>query len=449
MKKALFSTAIMAAVTFGATGQENYGNTPEQQRECMEALSVYRSFRDQENLKDAYTTWQTACKVCPVNVSERLYSDGVRFVKEEFKMAQQAKAQDRMKNLIDSLFWSYDMRMTHFAATDRKPLNRCEVLAFKASDWVTYRPAQMEEALKMFKESIDCLKENSSATALSGYYITLHKLIDKAVDARKRELRETIISDYLMIIDYCDFGINNSDGKSKEGFEKAKFNVDEIFVLFAQCDDMMPILKEKRAADPGNIDLLKKSLKLMNKKDCSDDPVYLKWAEELLQIEPGHEAAYSIGMGYLKKNDLGNAQKYLDQAVELGKDSPDLPNYLLKAGQVASANKNLNKARQYANRLIQMGKNIGEAYILLGDCAAGQTGCDDGFGGRSIYWVACDYYETARSKDSSVSDKAAKKISQTKTYWPKKADVFTQSLGVGEKFHVDCLGADTIIRVAD
>lgn len=447
MKKRTAILALALTVTAVAGAQENYGSSPEQQRACMEALSVYRSFRDQENFKEAYNAWKTTCKECPENVNERLYSDGVRFIKEEYKVAQKNQNKARLTSLTDSLFWAYDMRIKHFPSTDKNPQNGCEIKAYKASDMLVFKPNDLDEALKIFKEVIECMGDKTSPIALSGYYVTLHKLIDKSVDARKKELRDQIISDYLVINDYIDNGIMRTEGKTKEGYEKAKNNIDEIFVLFARCEDMLPVLKEKVGSDPNNMELKKKALGLMNKKECVDDPVYLKWAQEIHDLDPSHPSAYSIAMGMAKNSDWTQALKYLEQAVDLCKDCPDRANYLLKAGQVASAAKNNAKARSYANQLIQMGKNVGEAYILLGDLAAGSSGnCNDVFGGKSVFWVAVDYYEMARAKDASVSEKAGKKISQYKAYWPTKQDTFGNNLKEGEKYMVECLGVETTVR---
>lgn len=448
MKKRISILGLASVLAFTSNAQEEqYGSTPEQQRVCMEALSVYRSFRDQENFKDAYGSWRTACKTCPENVSERLYSDGVKFIKEEFKAAQKNQNKARMSSLTDSLFWAYDMRIKNFPATDKNPQNGCEIKAYKASDMLVFKPSELETTLNLFAEVIDCMKEKTSPIALSGYYVTLHKLIDKADETRKKEIRNKIIADYLTINEYIDSGIMRSEGKTKEGYEKAKGNIDEIFVLFARCEDMLPVLKEKVNSDPNNVDLKKKALSLMNKKDCTEDPVYLKWAEEVFKTDPGHEAAYSIAMGYVKSSDFSTALKFLEQAIDLCKDCPDRYNYILKAGQVASAAKSSGKARSYANQLIQAGQMLGEAYIIMGDLAAGSSGnCNDAFGGKSVFWVAVDYYETARAKDSSVSEKASNKIAQYRAYWPLKSDIFGNNFQEGERYSVECLGVETTVR---
>jgi hypothetical protein len=54
----------------------------------------------------------------------------------------------------------------------------------------------------------------------------------------------------------------------------------------AQCEDMVPVLSEKIAADTANFELKKKVLRLLNQKDCTDNDLYLPVAEAVHAQEP-------------------------------------------------------------------------------------------------------------------------------------------------------------------
>lgn len=446
----LFMAVPVMAQDDDADEGDKYGDTPEQRQLCMESLSIYRSFRDQKNLDQAYITWRTACETCPPDVSERLYSDGAKFLRNEIKKAYTAKDMERTKMMIDSLMTVYDMRIEHFGSTSKKPDNACTIKGLKASDMYSYqRKAKLKELNALFKESVDCKKENSLAGVLSGYYISLYDLFKEAEGEERKTYQQDLITEYLPLQEYCDYGITNSSKDSqKQGYEKAKNNIDEIFVLISNCEDMVPVLEEKIGANPEDFDLMQKALRLMNAKNCTDTDFYLEVAQKVHEKEPSAPSGYALGQGFAKKSQLSKALGYFEQAAELCGDCPDRETYFLKAGQVASALKQSSKARSYARKVLDINPNSGEAYLLIGDAIAGMSAsCDDGkLGARSVYWLATDYYQRAKSVDSSVAEKANKKIRAVSAQYPSRTDLFAYSLKDGDKFTVPCMGEETTIR---
>lgn len=430
-----------------AQDQSQYGETEEQQIACMEALSVTNSFKSQKNTKDAYRAWRKACEVCPPDVKESLYMDGVRFIKEEMQ-AEKDKA--RKLVLADSLMIVYDWRMEHFAKTERNPNNRCVVLGFKAGDFSRLFSSKTAESYAMYKEAFECLKEESSAGVISGYYLALFDMYKGAEGKEKSGYLSDLLTDYLALQDYVEINLKNSDDERvTDGFEKARNNLDEIFVQIAECDQMVPVLEQKVADAPTDVELKKKVLRLMNRKDCSDSDFFNDVAKAVYAVEPEHSSAYAISKNLLKAGEYGEALRYLEEAVSNCGDCSELETYLLRAGQVASVQKQLTKARNYAKRVQSMNPKNGQAIILEGDIIFAMSGqCDDGaLGARSVYWLAADYYARAKSIDPSVSDAATKKIAVAKGQFPSKEDIFKVTKKEGETFIVPCLGEETTIRV--
>lgn len=443
-------TALFALPATAQEDNPKYGETPEQRLKCLEALSIYRSFRDQKNYDQAYITWQTACEVCPPIVSERLYTDGAKFLRKEIKKAYKAKDMERTKLMIDSLMTVYDLRMANFGASAGDPKNECKIKGLKASDMYSYqRKNKLEELNSLFKESIDCTKENTLAGILSGYYISLYDLYKDAEGDAKKKYQQDLLTEYLPLQDYCEYGINNSSKeRTVEGYKKAKNNIDEIFVLISNCGDMVPVLEEKIAADPENTDLKKKALRLMNAKDCTEGDMYLQIAEDVHSIEPSAPSAYAIGQGYVKKNELSKSLQYFEEAAELCTDCGDKETFLLKAGQVASAMKRTSTARSYANKILEINPKSGEAFLLIGDAIAGMAAsCDDGkLGASSVYWLATDYYNKAKRMDSEVTEKANKKIRSVSGQFPSREILFGYGIKDGDDFTVPCTGEKTTVR---
>ena len=89
MTRFITSLLLLALTMTGsallAQDDSKYGDTPEQQAACKENLSLYETYYKQKNYVDAYPFWQTACEVCPPQVSQNMYIKGVNLLKRQMK----------------------------------------------------------------------------------------------------------------------------------------------------------------------------------------------------------------------------------------------------------------------------------------------------------------------------------------------------------------------------
>lgn len=453
----LLTLGLAFSFSLSVTAQDNskYGETEQQQLECMESLSVYTSFKKQKNYDDAYIAWQKACDVCPENVKEGLYIDGARFIKDQMK---KTKDEARKVALFDSLMANYDKRMEMFPTTSKRPYNKAYIMGFKADDYNRYVGDDVADAkvnaYHMYKEALEGMQVKAGAATLSGYYLSLYYTWKQAEGEEKKKYNEDLYTDYLMLQDFIDEKIKNNSGdedeedegdnKAIERLEKARLNIDQVFVTIADCESMIPVLMEKVKNNPEDFDAKRKALRLMNKKECTDGAFYLEMAQAVDAKEPSASSKYSIGILLAKESKYSESLKYLEEAAEMCGDCPDLEIYLLKAGQVASVLNQSGKARSYASKVLQVNPKSGEAYLLQGD-AISSSSVTDKFGGRSRYWLATDYYNRAKSVDGSLAERANKKIANASKQYPTKEDIFTQGLKEGASFTV--LGESTTIRV--
>jgi tetratricopeptide (TPR) repeat protein len=447
MKNIVFSLIASTLLIPSMVAQgDKYGETEEQQTLCKENLVVYRDFRDQKNYEAAYKPWQKACEICPPTVSQRLYSDGAKFFKAFIKTE---KDETRKAVLVDSLMMMYDLRMEHFPSTSKKPNNKFEVLGLKGYDAARYKPEEKEENHEMFRQAIGVLGSESKASILSKYYVLKFELFKEAEGEERDALLQELLVEYLDVADHLQQGIDASEeGKERDRYVSAKQNVDEIFVLVAECEDMVPVLQDMVNKDPESVETKAKVLDLMNKKGCTDTDFFLQTAIAVCDNEQTPECLYSIGMSYAKKKENRKALEYLEQAADMCTDCGDKEMINLKAGQVASSMGQSKKARSYANKVLAINPGSGEAYLLIGDAIAGSASmCDDGaLGSRSVYWLAVDYYNRAASKDASIADRARKKAGTYKGQFPSIEELFEYSLKEGADFTVTCWGESTKIR---
>ena len=455
-----FVSAMLLVSTTGLAQDERYGETPEQQLKCKEALSVYKSYKKQKNYDEAYIQWRKACDVCPETASEGLYADGTSFIGKELKKVEDEDP--RKAVLIDSLLYLHDKRMELYPSTKRSPNNRCEVLGRKASDFYKYNKNEHQQAYEMFKESIDCLKESSSATTLYQYYTASFYTMKRALKGdtlAQANMRAQMLTDYLSLTDYVQFGMAKAQEAGKDRdvqrYKKAKKNIETVFVAIADCDDMVPVLEAAVAADSTNMDLKQKVLRLLNKKECTDNGLFLPVATAVYSVEPSAPAAYAIGIGFAKTSQLDSSFAYMEDAVNRCDSCSEKATYLLKTGQIASAMGRTSTARNYARQLLELDAENADAYMLIGDAIAGSSkACNDGaLGSRSVFWVASDYYARAKRMNSELQELADKKMANMAKQFPTVDDIFTYGKQAGGSFTVPskpgcpCAGETTTIRV--
>lgn len=456
------STSFLLAllVSFASSGmaQDRYGDTEEQQILCKEAISVYVSYKKQKNYDEALIQWKKACNICPPDAREGMYSDGVTFLKNELK---QTEDPERTTQLQDSILMLYDQRMALFPSTSKRPKNSCIVLAYKANDF--YRMFGRDSVLTAnawFKESVDCLGAESSPATLSTYYVTSFYAM-KALEGEEAKLKlGEMLTEYLVLSDYIEQGIVASTAAGEldvvEDYTKSKGNLDEVFIAIAQCEDMVPVLNQKIEANPDDLELKEKVLRLLNQKDCTDNELYLPIAMAVHAKQPSHPSAYAIGTNLTKSEQFSEALEYMENAVELCGDCGDIETYLLKAGKIASFLGRTSSARQYAQQVLSINGESAEAYMLIGDAIAGAAkSCDDGaLGMRLAYLRACDYYSIAVSKgDEEIAATAKRKLNANAKQFPSVDEIFTVGKGVGDDITIPaiggcpCAGETTEIRV--
>jgi len=456
------SALVLTFVSIATVAQDSkYGATAEQQTACKEALSVYRSYRDQNNTVDALVHWRKACAVCPEKVEESIYLDGVKFFKAELSAAEAAKDAALIASLQDSILALYDKRIALYPATKSKPKNGCSVLERKVSDYLKFRPQDVAGANAMLRECITCLEAESSASTLNAFYQTSYRMLKGLQGEPFKAALDQVLTDYLWVMEIAARGLAAAsaagEAKDIEAFTKAMANIDEVFITLANCDDMVPVLEKKLQAAPDDLELKKKVLSLLTKKECTGNAIYLPVAEAVHAKEPAATSAFSLGMAYAKKEELAKAYGYFEEAVALCGTCAERETYLMKAGLLASVLKRASAARSYAAKVLEINPKSAEAYVLIGDAVSGSaSNCNDGsLGTRAAFWVAADYYNRARNltSEEALLEKISGKIATCARQYPSMDEIFTVGIAAGSSFTMPniggcpCSGETTTVRV--
>ncbi len=439
--KNMRSAALIALgilLTSGVFAQKKGADYGPDSASCVANLSVYYEFYKQKNYTDAYKPWQKALQLCPAS-KKSLYIYGAVIMEYRIKRETDPALKEALE---DSLFMLYDMRIEHFG-------QKCYVLGQKAAKMYKYDSEEPALAHALYGESMECMKEKSTASTLSGFYQSLYDMYQK-----DGSLKEQLVNDYVLVADHIDKNIKElqtaidagEDTKGKlakelEGYMMAKSNVNEIFYKVADCEALNTVVsKVMETADPDDLDIRKRLLNILNKKDCTDSDLYLEIAKSICEVEPNDGCMYSIAIQHLKKQEYSSAYQNFKGAVELCGDCEDLDKYLLRAGQAASLTGQHQTAYNYGQKLLARDPNNGEAYLLMGDALIGarNTCGDKDLDVWGIYWSATDKYERAKAVDSSVAGKAASKIANCKSHYPAKDKLFFYSMKEGDAYEVGC-----------
>ncbi|TXC75618.1 tetratricopeptide repeat protein [Luteibaculum oceani] len=413
MKKsiALLSVLVVGAFSVDAQDANKYGATPEIQEKCKQNISLYREFRDQKNVADAFEPWKKACKLCP-KAAKTLYIDGVNFYEYKIKNAKDATEKEA---LIDSMLAVYDARIKHFGQEGY-------VLGLKGIDMYKYRSDEPLKAYKVFKKSVELQEAKSQPGVLDLYYRSMFEAFKKEEVAR-----EDLLTEYLSITEYLDKGKAGAKEKYHTYYDKAKDNINEYFILVAQCDDINALAAKKFQEAPNDLDNVKKLAKIMTKRECTESETFVKVAKKLNELEPSHESSYALGVALLKKSKYSEALSSLNKAIELAPAGlADLENYYVAAASAAIGTGAYSTANNLARKALGINGNNGKAYIIIGDAiAASAPSCGSNeFEKAAVYWLAVDYYSKAKSVDSSISGVANSKISAYSGRFPDKTMMF-------------------------
>jgi tetratricopeptide (TPR) repeat protein len=420
----LLVTASTSSIAQSYLENPKYGPDEETRKECAKNISLYQTFYQQNNFKDAYKPWQNVIKICPA-ASINSYIRGVKLIKSRY---EEVADPAQKKALVDSLMMLYDLRITHF---DKKGM----VLGQKAEDLFTLAPDRYEEAFNIAKEAISIEKVNTNPSTLFAYVS-----IAKAMYDNKKLTADQVIELYSQVSDYIDAQVtaNLSDDKAKQ----AKDGIDAIFAGMgvANCDNVIALFEPRFKATPEDINLSKKIRSLMSANRCTSHPLYLNASVQIFKGEPNADLALDIARLQYEAKNAREAEKYYNEAINLESAVDKRANIYYELALLTFTElKNLSKAREIAFKAIEENPNMGKAYKLIGDVYASERNCgSNDFEKKTVYWAAVDKYIKAKQVDPELTDAMDNLISTYSQYFPSKEDIFFYDLKVGDSYTVGC-----------
>ena len=397
--------------------------------ECMVNLSLFHESVKNKQFEEAYGFWLPVYQSRP-DLNKAIYTDGAEILGYRY---QQTTDENVRKALRDSIMQLHDDRIKYF---DEAKYPDSYVLGLKAMDYLTYFPED-ELALPAYgwlKESVTALSAKAQITVLRKFVEVSYNIYKSNTD----QYGEQFLADYQMVSAALD-QIAVAGGKNAEHAANQKAYVDRLYAASgaADCGQMDQMYASVVAESANDLDKLGSIMKLYRRLGCTESDVYFAASEHAHKLQPTDESAAGCAQMCIKKGDFAGAIEYYKQALSLVANEGDKADYLYRLANVYVSLKNYQQGVSYAQQALDIVPEDGRCYLLMGICYASAKVSDDPILARSVFWVACDMFQKAKSVDASCASDANKLIATYRQYFPSKEDVFFhRDLNEGSPYRV-------------
>lgn len=431
--KISLSAVLVATCSFTAISQDDkFGSDPDK---CKESLSLYREYYKQNNYKDAYPGWKSALAICP-DASKNIFYNAKKILEWQMDSTTSGKDDPRWAVLRDSLMLTYDLRIAHMG-------DEGKVLGLKGVDQYEYFDDPMV-CYKTLKKAHELEQLDLGPNECIKYFTAAFKLTVK--DKLERDIVFDLYDELVKVIEHNQ---KTQEEKYKKYYDQAFDIINANFEKIADCESYINLNKPKVEAAPADTVLLRKVVKFMAKRKCTEDPFFLFAAEKLYKLEPSADAAYGLYEGYVKKKDYNTAAKYIEEAASMAEDDETKSDYTFRLANLQYAMKSYSAARGSAQQAAALKPGWGDPFVLIGDmyytssASCGTNECDKSYG----YWAAYDQYAKAKAMDPSVSEKADSGMGKCRGAFPTGEACFFYSIQEGQSVTVGgWIGVTTTAR---
>jgi tetratricopeptide (TPR) repeat protein len=261
--------------------------------------------------------------------------------------------------------------------------------------------------------------------------------------------KSDVIEAYSVVSEVIDYNIVN-ETKMSVHFVKYSEKVEELFTPYANCDDLIALFSVKFDSATEDVNLLKRIIKVLDNKKCTDSDLFFNASSRLYELEPSAASADQMSKMSIAKGKSSNAITFAKQAIELEEDANQKAIYYLGLADAYRNGGSYASARNAVYSALELRNGWGEAYMNLGNIyIAGAKNCGSNFDKSTVYWVAVDAFRKART-DEETSDRASKSINTYSKYFPTKESCFFNGLEAGTQHTVACwINKTTTARTSD
>ena len=416
-------------ITQIAYGQSKYGAD---ENACKENLSMFREYYKQKNYVDALKPWRWAFINCPAS-SGNIYKNGPKIIKAKMKSNPDNKDQ-----YIDTLMMIYDQRIQYGFGDEGY------ILGLKGYELVLLSKDKSMQAYEILEKGISMSGVNSDFRSIYGFMKAVVNL-----EKSGKKVKEDVISVYATVSEIMDYNIVN-ESKTTKYFIQYSEKVEDLFTPYANCEDLINLFSDKFNADPENTSLLKRIIKVLEEKECTENELFFSASERLYELEPSPLSANKMSKMCITKGLFSNAVNFAQEAVDNEEDGDKKAIYYLTLADAYRASGRYNSARDAVNKTLDIKQGWGEAYMSLANIyLTGAKTCGSEFEQQTVYWLVIDQFRKALN-DDKTKDRASKSINIYSKYFPNKETCFFNGVEEGKTYIVGCwINRNTIVRTSD
>lgn len=406
-----------------------WGKTTEDSLKSIRNAVLFQDEIKAKNYPEAYIFWTYLVTKAPC-ATVRPYQEAPALLGGLMGNPDYAS---RAKGLLDTLFWSFPQRIKYHGEE-----------GLVKSQWAYYlyyyKPTEYKQLLGLCKDVVSIMG-NQTQYHIPSIYMTaiIYAFNNKEVT------KEDVLGLYDQLSKICSYNIAQN-GSYLTQWQQAQTSIDETAKPFLKCEDIDQIFGPRIQNEPDNLELKKTVIKYYRGGRCSGNENYIKLLMDVFKVSADAGSAEEIAIYYETKGNEDKAIEFWNKALELNPDAARHEYYYTKLAANA-VKSNCASAINYANKVLAINPNNGQAYIILGiakfKCA--QSSCSD-FNRNAAAWVAVDYFNKAIAVDPNVKEDATKYINQYRSYYPTQDQCFFNNLKDGQSYTIDCMGATTTVR---
>ena len=431
----LFMTAVMMVIrSISLCGQGKYGADS---AECIKYLSYYKEYYKQKNYDDALPNWRKAYSLCPPTANQTMLIDGTTLMRQ--LIAKNKNNSVYKSALVDSLLKIHDIRAEYYPKYAETALNN------KGLDMVNYLQDEPKDLYEGLKSIISVNKENSRPQFFLFLFNAACSLYESGVLTA-----DDVLNDFSVAMSYMD------KMPADENTDKMRTDIENLLATsnVASCDNLIALFQPRFEANPDDLALVTNIVKLMGSTEgCVENDLFFNAANKMHELDPSSSSAYFVYKLYANRNDVENATKYIQEAIDAeDTDAAQDAQYYFEFAAFCYKNKANAKAFECALKAAELDQAMsGKCYLLIGSIWGSQVCPGNEIEKRAPYWVAVDYLVKAKNADPTLAEDANDLISQYSQYFPQTAEAFMYNYNKGDSYTVSCGGmrAVTTVRTQD
>lgn len=427
----LFCGAAMAQ-DFSGPQYAKWGETVEERQQNILSSNFLKEACDNRDYNAAAQHFLELVQNAPA-ASENTYVRGALLYKNKIN---RAKSLAEKNALIDSLLWTYDLRVQYFG--EHPTRGRAYILDRKAREYLTYRPNDRAGIRSAFREAVEAGGAATDPETLVAYFSNLcddYKNTDEVMP-------DEIIGEYERLS-----GFFGEDAKEFRAQFDTAFGVSGA----ASCENLERLFRAKLEAAPEDEAVLAQAVALMSRAKC-DSEFYFAIAEKFYEVKPSSETAMFLAQAFQNKGDYAKASKYLNEALATETDPAEQQKLYVRIALVELAANHIPGAAAAARSARDLNPEDGVPYFVLAQCYGVSAGQCGGFAGQAAFWAAYDTMARAIEllpADSEYLAPARSSLSVFRSRFPTSEECFFNEAKEGSRYTVSCgtaAGVATTVR---